>query len=58
MDTLIREYAEEMPVEIEFHKDRLVIAAANEGGYNGTYVDLIDLLEHVKRDMPETWSSI
>ncbi len=55
MKTPIREYAEGEEVEIvitkpwmEEHKDvgeRIVIVAKNEGGYNQTDVDLLDLLD-------------
>ena len=54
VDNNIREYAEEYPVQIEFDKkrQRYVIIALNEGGYNSTSVDLVDLLEYVKEKMP------
>ncbi len=54
MDVTIREYAEEENVEVVMHKNgRLVIRAINEGGYNFTAVDLLDLLTWVKVNMPE-----
>jgi hypothetical protein len=53
--TNIREYAEEMPVKILTDEDngRLVIQALNECGHNLTLVDLIDVIEWVKVNMPE-----
>ena len=64
--TNIREYADEYPVKITSRevegKERLVIDALNEGGYNGTEVDLLDVLKWVKENMPELleegWTSI
>jgi hypothetical protein len=69
MNTPIREYAEKMGVEIVIRNDidagengaelspedgeRLVISAANEGGYNHTYVDLGDVIAWVKEHRPE-----
>lgn len=53
----VREYAEGMEVTLDITKKsewkgscdhtppgRLIISASNEGGYNGTEVDLLDLL--------------
>lgn len=37
---------------------RLVVAALNEGGYNRTEVDLIDLLQFIKQNMPEIWQAV
>ena len=34
---------------------RWVVVAYNEGGYNGTAVDLVELLTYVKENMPEIW---
>ena len=71
--TNIREYAEEMEVTIadwqktDFDDNhlpipkgekRLVINALNEGGYNGTEVDLLDVLKWVKANMPELLKEI
>ena len=73
METNIREYCEEYPVEIKQLKEsdekdlldkdslyyeacmdgRYVIVAVNEGGYNSTEVDLVDLLHYVKNNLPE-----
>lgn len=63
MKTEIREYAEEEPVKIYKRVavqgidrkgvGRWVIGARNEGGYNGTEVDLLDVLDWVKQNKPE-----
>lgn len=47
----VREYGAEHTVELHRDDDsgRLVVVATNEGGYNATYVDLIDLLDWVER---------
>jgi hypothetical protein len=47
MLTNITEYAEEMPVFIGYHSNykRIVIDAANEGGHNGTDVDLLQVIQ-------------
>lgn len=51
----VREYAEEYPVKIGYDQDehRIVIKAINEGGYNCTLVDLIDLIDWIKKNRPE-----
>ena len=59
----VREYAEYMPVRlIKRHpcymehyesEQRWVIDAVNEGGHNGTEVDLVDLLRWLKENRPE-----
>ena len=62
--TNIREYVEEMPVIISDWQEtdreenpigekRVVISALNEGGYNGTLVDLCDVISWVRVNMPE-----
>ena len=49
----VREYTEEYPVElIRTDLGRVVIQALNEGGYNITQVDLVDLLDWIKRNAP------
>ena len=45
----VREYAEDFDVELLRVDGRLVIHAQNEGGCNGTRVDLLDLLGWVQR---------
>lgn len=50
----VREYAEDMPVRLYMHKNgRWVIEALNEAGYNGTDVDLLDLLSWLRNNRPE-----
>lgn len=60
----IREYAEKLSVKIKKidkylvkenpdSKNRLVIHAKNEGGYNCTEVDLLDVIQWVKENKPE-----
>jgi hypothetical protein len=51
--TGIREYAEEESVYIKEIGERTVIVAYNEGGYNSTAVDLVDVIEWVKENRPE-----
>lgn len=50
----VREYAEGYPVELrrDDRNGRLVVRALNEGGYNLTDVDLLDLLQWVKAHHP------
>ena len=55
----IREYYEGYDVEIEWgdardgNATRYVIKAYNEGGHNSVHVDLIDVVNYVKRYHPE-----
>lgn len=49
----VREYTEGCPVELTRSAARLVIKATNEGGNNVTEVDLLDLLDWIKRNDPE-----
>ncbi len=49
----IREYVEGLPVRIIESGGRMVVEARNEGGNNGTRVDLLDLLAWVAENMPE-----
>ena len=53
IETGIREYAEGMTVKIREENERLVVRAYNEGGYNLTDVDLLDILDWVKENKPE-----
>ena len=57
-NTEILEYAEEMPVSVEDYGGRVVVKALNEGGYNCTLVDLLDLLSFVKKEMPSLLEDI
>lgn len=47
----VREHGEGFPVELRTDEDsgRIVIRAINEGGHNTTHVDLLDLIEWLKR---------
>lgn len=62
MSNLIREYAEGYGVEFdeegETGEERKIVRAYNQGGHDCTAIDLIDLLEHVKKEMPEVWAKI
>lgn len=49
----IREYAEGEPVGLSYRDKRPAIVARNEGGFNGTEVDLLDLIKWIKNEMPE-----
>ncbi len=40
----VHEHNEGMPVMLARHNNRLVLKAENEGGYNGTLVDIEDLV--------------
>jgi hypothetical protein len=53
MKTNIREYVEREPVEIKEKGGRLIIEALNEGGHNGTEVDLMDVIEWVEVNRPD-----
>ena len=53
MKTKIKEYVEGLPVEILELNDRLIIQALNEGGNNGTRVNLIDVLNWVACNRPD-----
>ena len=53
----VTEYEEGLDVKLTYVKDRFVIWAANEAGYCSTLVDLIELLEWVKVNMPELMPS-
>lgn len=57
MKTKIKEYVEGLPVEILELNDRLIIQALNEGGNNGTRVDLIDVVNWVVCNRPELITS-
>ena len=57
----IREYAEGYPVEVTMEKPsndnhltepRLVVVAYNEGHFNSTAVDIVDLLQYLKEHYP------
>lgn len=54
----VREYVERSSVELvtivddETREERVVILATNEGGYNSTQVDLLDLLKWLNKNLP------
>lgn len=60
VETDIREYAEGIGVQIRYEllTKRPLLVAFNEAGHNSTSVDLIDILIHVKHEMPELWNKI
>lgn len=45
----VREYCEEMEVRLLKRNGRYVIEARNEGGYNSTEVDLLDLIQWLQK---------
>jgi hypothetical protein len=49
----VSEYAEGYPVQLETRQGRLAVLAINQGGHDGTAVDLVELLAWVKDNMPE-----
>ena len=49
----VTEYAEGMDVSLSTRNGRLTIDAKNEGGHNGTDVDLVQLLLWVQKNLPE-----
>lgn len=49
----VREYAEDMQVELVYRDDRPCLLALNEGGHNCTKVDLLDVIDWVMKHMPE-----
>jgi hypothetical protein len=54
----VREYAEGKPVEINQNYQnggRITVDATNEGGFNGTSIDLEDLLAWVSKEMPDLY---
>ena len=49
----VTEYGEGSEVQLRYENGRPVIVASNEAGYSSTFVDLIQLLEWVNKNMPE-----
>ncbi len=50
----VREYCDELDVKlVETEQSRLAVKASNEGGFNCTKVDLLDLIAWVKANRPE-----
>ena len=58
----VREYNEEHEVILESYRhkkeSRLVITSFNEGQYNSTSIDLLDLLSWVNKNKPELWEQV
>ena len=52
----VKEYAEGMDVRLGAINGRLTIDAKNEGGHNGTDVDLVQVLEWVHKNLPQLLS--
>ena len=49
----VREYSEQMEVELKRENERLVVTAFNEGGFKTTNVDLLDLLDWLSANRPD-----
>ena len=49
----VTEYGEGMDVILGYDKGRPVIVASNEAGFSATFVDLIQVCEWVRNNMPE-----
>jgi len=49
----VRDYAEDHPVYLDEEKNRLVICAINEGGFNCTLVDIEDLINWLRENRPD-----
>jgi hypothetical protein len=50
----VREYIEVEPVKLVYNNaGHLVVQAINEGGYNSTEVDLLQLIQWLKTNRPE-----
>ena len=52
----VSEYAEWYPVKLYRVNERIVINATNQGGHDGTEVDLIDLILWIRANFPELLS--
>jgi len=53
----VREYNEEMEVELN-DGERPTVKAYNEGGYNSTEIDLIDIIEWTRVNRPNLLKEI
>jgi hypothetical protein len=50
----VTEYAEGLDVKLRMEDNgRLIVSARNEGGYNGTSVDLLELLVWLRANRPD-----
>lgn len=52
----VTEYSEDLPALLEQHNQRWVISALNEGGCNGTMVDVLQLVEWLRKNRPDLLS--
>ena len=55
--TGVTEYGEGMDVKLVYEDGRPTIVAYNEGGFNATAVDLIELLDWVYKNEPDLYAS-
>ena len=49
----VTEYSEGLPVKLEQHNQRWVISALNEGLCNGMMVDVLQLVEWLRKNRPD-----
>ena len=62
----VKEYCEEMNVELiqttglfdGEGRGRWVIMAKNEGGYNSTEVDVLQMIDWLRKNRPDLWLGI
>ena len=52
----VTEYGEGMDVTFDYENGRPIVVARNEGGYNSTAVDLIELLDWVYKNKPDLYA--
>jgi hypothetical protein len=54
----VTEYAEGLDVKLQMEDNgRLIVSARNEGGFNGTSVDLLELLAWLRANRPDLIAS-
>jgi hypothetical protein len=54
----VTEYAEGLDVRLQLEDNgRLIISAKNEGGYNGTSIDLRQLLAWLRANRPDLFGA-
>ena len=50
----VTEYAEGLDVRLQLEDNgRLIVSAYNEGGFNGTSIDLLELLVWLRNNRPD-----
>ena len=54
--TGVTEYGEGLEVKLYYENERPTIVAYNEGGFNATAVDLIELLDWVYKNEPDLYA--